>query len=530
MKNIIYLSILCIASYFMTSCIDDESKDFQFNMPNVIIGSDDDINFPVGKEKAYTPTIEWANTDSTNYDFLWTYNGREKLSTEKVLKHTFTDAGTFYLTFQMTDRTNKLTYGQDFKLTVSSEYFLGWLILAEDETDGHSALSFIHMNTRELYPDIYKTLYPHNPLGSKPYRMEAHYTTKTDEILIMQKGGDGLIELDGSNFKKVIRTEEEFIGGTYPYIGFNPIRVAYTHKGPELLLTEQGEIYDRINRKTTSMFQTAFYSTIPFLHMSGKTSFTYFTFSGSTNFQLMFDNANKRWLACHNTSTIPYAIPIFTKGYTDESYPRAFDFCNGMDPNIDLVYAETCNESTNNCYLVQILKDNNTDCYYIQVPTLTFSTSNYRITVTKPEQKEFASGYAIDNKTQYCLLRGTGTSFTANPHLFFSIGKKVYFYRWTNDKIYLYKDFGIGENAPTGDLVSMHTNGNATEMGFAFSDGHFYICNITKNIIDKIARGDINPLTDNQIEIQHYSGLGKIVHSIFKYGKSANYLNAKIAY
>lgn len=97
MKNIIYLSILFIASYFMTSCIDDESKDFQFNMPNVIIGSDDDINFPVGKEKAYTPTIEWANTDSTNYDFLWTYNGREKLSTEKVLKHTFTDAGTYLL-------------------------------------------------------------------------------------------------------------------------------------------------------------------------------------------------------------------------------------------------------------------------------------------------------------------------------------------------------------------------------------------------------------------------------------------------
>ena len=84
--------------------------------------------------------------------------------------------------------------------------------------------------------------------------------------------------------------------------------------------------------------------------------------------------------------------------------------------------------------------------------------------------------------------------------------KKFYFYRWSNDKIYLYKDFGAGENAPTGDLVSMHTNGNAIEMGFAFSDGHFYICNITKNIIDKIARGDIDPLTDNSIEIQHYSG------------------------
>ena len=260
MKNIIFSSILFIVSYFMIGCIDDKSKDFQFNMPNVIIGSDDNINFPVKKEKTYTPTIEWANTDSTNYDFLWTYNGREKLSTEKTLTHTFTEAGTFYLTFQMTDRTSKLTYGQDFKLTVSSEYFLGWLILAEDETDGHSALSFIHMQTYELYPDVYKTLYPNNPLGSKPYRIETHYTSKADEILIMQKGGDGLVELNGSNFKKVIRTEEEFIGGAYPYAGFNPIRVAYTHKGPELLLTDQGEIYDRINKKTTSMFQTAFNS------------------------------------------------------------------------------------------------------------------------------------------------------------------------------------------------------------------------------------------------------------------------------
>lgn len=51
MKNIIFSSILFIVSYFMIGCIDDKSKDFQFNMPNVIIGSDDNINFPVKKKK-----------------------------------------------------------------------------------------------------------------------------------------------------------------------------------------------------------------------------------------------------------------------------------------------------------------------------------------------------------------------------------------------------------------------------------------------------------------------------------------------
>lgn len=533
MKNILYiLALTLFTSYLFSSCIDDDSKSFQFSIPNISIAGDDNIQFPVGKISEYQPNIQWVSSDSNNYTFLWTLNGREELSTEKTLRYTFTETGVVYLTFQMTDKTTKVTYGQDFKATISSEFFLGWLILSDKE--GRSALDFIHMDTYELYPDIYHSMYPNDPLGSDPFRLETHHISKTDQILIMQRGGDGCVELDGSTFKKVIRTEEEFYGEKYPEEenGFQPIRVACTHKGPELLLTSNGNIYDRITEKaatvSTATFQSAFYSTVPFQHVAGQTKFTYFTFPASLNFQLMFDDLNKRWLAYYNTTTIPRAIPVFTKGYTDTAYPDVFDFCNGMDDDVQLVYAETYNESSNNGWLFNIFLK--AGIYYLNTAKLTLATSTYKITVTTPTQREFAATYEIDEKTKFHLMQGTTTAFTADPHLFFNIGKKVYFYHYGDDKSYFYKDFAAESDAPTGDLVTIVQKGDATQLGFAFSDGHFYICDTDKTTLTAIRQNNLDPTQANAITTKHFSGLGNIVHAAFKYGKATNYTTGKNAY
>ena len=529
-KLIIYLGLILMANCFLTGCIKDDSTSFQIDMPDVTIAPDDAIAFAVGTEGEYAPTIDWAGTDPADYDFLWTYNGREELSREQVLRHTFTEAGTFYLTFQMTDRNTKLVYGRDFKMTVSSPFFLGWLILSEND-DKSSSLSFVHMTSFESYPDIYKSLYPNDPLGSEPYRMEFHAISKTDQILVMQKGGDGLVEIDGSNLQKVIRTENEFIGEQYPDEdgGFNPVRVAYTHKGPELLLTDKGNIYDRITPSTATVssakFQSAMYSTVPFSHVAGPAKFTYFTFPGACNYQLMFDDLNKRWLAYYNTTTIPKAIPELIANYGDK--PEVFDFCTGMGSDVDLVYAESFNEATNRCALFNVLKQNGT--YYVAQSLMNLSTTNYSITVSSADQRVFTP--AVDDQSRYCLMRGSGTSYAADPHLFYSIGKKVYFYHWDTDRSYLYKDFSTGTNAPSGELVSILQNGNATQVAFAFSDGHFYICDANKTTLTNIRQGNIDPTGENEIELAHIDNIpGRIVHAIFKYGKASNYTGAKIAY
>lgn len=71
-------------------------------------------------------------------------------------------------------------------------------------------------------------------------------------------------------------------------------------------------------------------------------------------------------------------------------------------------------------------------------------------------------------------------------------------------------------------------------MGIAFSDGHFYICNLDpEEVVNAIARGNIDPSTpavNAELEIKHYSGLGNIVHSIFKYGRFSNWSSAEDRY
>jgi hypothetical protein len=79
----------------------------------------------------------------------------------------------------------------------------------------------------------------------------------------------------------------------------------------------------------------------------------------------------------------------------------------------------------------------------------------------------------------------------------------------------------------------MHTNPKTNEFGIAFSDGHFYICRSGSQVIEAIVRGDINPQdkgTNDEIEIAHFTGLGNIVHSIFKYGRFSNYSSAEDKY
>ena len=528
MKKILYV-LTTIG--MLSACIDDCSTSFQFDMPDVSIAANDAIVFNLGSEAIYAPTIDFAGTNPNDYEYLWTLNGREELSHEQELRHIFTESGEGYLTFQMIHRTTGLVYGRDFKMSVSTPFFLGWVILSE-QSDGNSALSFVHMTTFDSYPDIYKTLYPNDPLGSEPYRLAFHGIAKSDQILVMQRGGDGLVELNGSNFQKVSRTEEEFIGERYPKEdgGFKPAYVAYTHKGPELLLTENGNIYDRItpyiSSSSSARFQSTFYSIVPFMHSAGNAEFTRFTFPASHNYLLMFDNKNKRWLAYYNTTSIPYAIPAFKKG-TGWPESEVFDFCSGMSDDVELIYAETFNESGNNCSLLNVFRKEG--AYYTSRSNMTMSTTNHSITVNNQGQRTFAP--AVDQSSEFCLMRGSGTSYAADPHLFFNIGKKVYFYHWDTDQTYLYKDFGAETNPPAGNLVCMLQNGNATQIAFAFSDGHFFICDAAKNTLTAIRQGNIDPEGDNSICLAHIDDIpGEVKYAIFKYGKATNYTNAKIAY
>jgi len=152
---------------------------------------------------------------------------------------------------------------------------------------------------------VYKMLHPDKTLGSQPYRLAQMCKPSYDHILVMQRGGDGLVELDGRNFSKVIRTEEEFIGEKYPYTGFDPAFYvpawSSSAYGPEYLVTTKGEVYSRID-KSTSLFNVQQYPTIP-LDFPGGAKITSMVFPKQYYNQFMWDDLNKKWRSTYKSSS-----------------------------------------------------------------------------------------------------------------------------------------------------------------------------------------------------------------------------------
>lgn len=527
-KNIILP--LAVAVLFC-GCYKDDSLEQQIPLADVSIASDDAISFFVGVEGTYEPVIEWGGTSESDYDYKWTDNGRTVISTERVLKHLFTEPGDHYLTFQMTDKKTGLVYGKDFKMTATSEFFLGWLVLSEG-SDGSSKLSFVNLSTFKSYPDIYATMYPDSPLGSSPVGLASQGIRKTDQVTVIQNGGEGAVVLDGSSFKKVVNVADEFIGGGFPEEdgGFKVKAIGYTHRGPDLVLTESGNIYDRIGPLGSSYsakFQSAMYSTEPFISAAGPAKFTYMTFPGANSyFTPLFDGAGNRWLAYYTTTTIPMQIPAFDKAAGVE-FEDGFDYCSGMSSDVTMRYAQTYQEGTmRKLMLANVLEKEGS--YYVNTAQLELNTTNSHVMVSGLSQKSIG-GYGITADSKFFIPRGSGTDYNDELYVFFNVGSRVYFYHFDTGLAYLYHDFSKDANAPTGRIVSMIQNGNASQLGVAFSDGHLFICDLSKATLTAVRQNNIDPETYDKMVKCHVSDIpGTIVSLAFKYGKSDNYTKSEI--
>ena len=518
----------------VSGCYRDDSTGYQIPLADVSISADDAISFSVGVEGTYEPTIEWGGTSESDYDYEWTDGGKEVISTDLILKHMFTTSGDHYLTFQMTDKKTGLVYGQDFKATVNSEFFLGWLVLSEG-ADKSSKLSFVGLSSFKSYPDIYATMFPDSPLGSSPVGFACNDIRKTDQVTVIQNGGDGPVVLDGTSFKKVVNLSSEFIGGSFPEEagGFKVKVIGYSHRGSDMIISENGKLYERTAPTVTlssTKFQTTMFSTEPFISPAGDTKFTYMTFPGANStITPIFDGGNNRWLAYYTTNTIPKQIPAFDKASGVE-FDEGFDYCSGMASNVKMRYAQTYQDATQNKEkLANVIEKDGS--YYVNSAQLTLNTTSSHITVSALEQSRVPSEYAISPDSRFFIPRGASNSdFYDDLHVFFSIGKRVYFYHFDTGKAYLYHDFSKDSPAPSGDVVAMIQNGNASQVGVAFSDGHLFICNLKKSILTSIRQNNIDPETYSAMVLAHIDDIpGTVVSLAFKYGKADNYTGSKIA-
>lgn len=515
----------------LSGCYEDDSTSFQFGLEDVKIASHEKIPFSVGVETNYTPSVEWGSKSQADFEYKWTLNGHEVISTEFTLKHIFTELGDIYLAFQMTDKQTGIVYGKDFSATVSAKYFLGWVILSEGAGQ-KSQLSFVDMDTYTSYPDIYATING-DELGSKPYGLANTCISKQDQIVVLQEGGEGPVSLNGLSFVKASYLKHEFIGEQFPEENFKVKSMLFSHRGAEMLISENGNMYDRLNAKSrttsTAVFQDALFSTQAFPHVAGKTKFTHHTFAGANSYYtLLFDALGNRWLAYNTTMTGQKNIPAFTAD-AKTSFEDGFNYCTGMAEDVELVYAESHGETGYKVNLTNILKRNGE--YFINDALLTLASGTYKITVSTLTQKAFATGYAIDADTKFCMPRGAGTDYNADVHVFFNIGQKLYFYHYATGLSYLYRDFSKEENVPAGKIVAITQRGDAKEIGVTFSDGHFFVCDSQKTKLTAIRQNNLDPENmANGLVKAHISNIpGTPVATMFKYGKAANWTGAKVA-
>lgn len=534
MKNLKYIFTVICLTVLLSGCYKDDSTSFQIPLADVTIAPHENIPFYVGVESDYTPSVEWGETSESDYNYKWTLNGKEIISTDFTLRYTFKEMGSVYLTFQMTDKKTGLVYGKDFSATVTAKYFLGWVILSEGE-GRVSQLSFVDMDSFTSYPNIYAQLNPGETLGTNPYGLANSCIAKQDQIMVLQEGGEGTVSLNGLSFSKVSYLKHEFIGEQFPEENFKPKYMLFSHRGTEMLIAESGNMYDRIVEKartsSSAQFQDAAFTTQAYPHIAGKAKFTYHTFPGaSTNFTLLYDGLNRRWLGYHTVAATgtQRSIPEFGKGTVD--FPDGFNYCTGIANDVELVYAQSYGEAASSMKLINILKRGGS--YYINQSTLSLSTSTYKVTASAFKQNDFAPGYAVDQNTVFCLPRGTGTDYHSDAHIFFNVGQKLYFYHFSTGLTYLYRDFGNEENAPAGNIVAITQRADTKQLGVTFSDGHFFILDSQKTKLTAIRQNNLDPTdVNNGIVLAHITDIpGTPVATMFKYGKVSNYTGAKVAY
>ena len=526
--------LIALAAFAAAGCIKDESTDGTPLAP-IKIQAMDGYTFVIGEPSTFTPEIEWNGEKESDYTFSWRLNGLDEISTEKVLNYTFPEAGIQYLNLTITNKGNGITYNQDYEISVNSPFALGWAILSKG-AGNVSQLSFVHMESFKLYPDIYASMHPDKPLGKGPVAIASHSVAKADEICVMQDEG-GWVELDGSNFAIVSSVEKEFIDGRYPDEdgGFAPASVHFTQRGAEFVISRSGKVYDRVTANPTTastLMNTYYYASVPWFYKgyAEPTKFTYSTLWPGQYCIPLFDDANKRWVPFGVTYSSPRNIQGMVWGGTKPS--ADFDYIAGMASDVNIVYAETTGDTGTKFTLFSIFEKDGK--LYADKALWTSPTSAGNVSLSGYEQKELPEGYELSASTPFWLMRTYSTGeYSTDPFLLFGQGSKLYFYHFPTGAVSLVRDFSKGKTACGGNVVSFQQNGNAKQVGVLTSDGHFYVLSFSKNDAMGLIQNNIDPEDpdNNKLELAHVSGIpGDPVQVIFKYGKAANWQQSKIDY
>ncbi|HEY8387755.1 MAG TPA: PKD-like family lipoprotein, partial [Parasegetibacter sp.] len=255
----LYLPAICWIMIVLTGCYKDLGNydyDPSFGDVQITFVPSSNFNAVAGQEFSMRATVVSKSTgDSTrffnenDYEFEWYANG-DILSTDKnytgICMLPVGQAQGVYSVINK--KTGERTMAK-YVINVSSAINIGWMILADK--GGKSDLTYIRWQNPTSgsvftpFLNAYALFNQGAELGSQPIKMVEHYAYMTgeSEVLVIQKGGQGPVELSGKTLAKVVTMKEEFLDGEFPE-GF-VAKDAFYFGISDFVLDETGRVFSK---------------------------------------------------------------------------------------------------------------------------------------------------------------------------------------------------------------------------------------------------------------------------------------------
>ncbi len=521
------LMILFIAWFVwgLGACVDDDGNYSYLPQDLVTIelpsSSNTGASCIEGTEFVLEPKITWQNPEDEPYfTYTWVVD-KDTISHDKVLKYVFPEIKDFYVTLYLTDeRTNiSYTHTHSFILRVETRYKTGFMVLYKDGST--SRLGFIKVPGNGEEPDgfeywnekeLYKQFHEGEDMGSEPVRLIQHFSsgyTANDQVLVIQRSGQGPLELDGVTLKKVILTRHEFVNEEVPAV-FEPIDVCYNER-INLILNSDGNLYNRMIT-VSDAFQSNAYSNVPMsIDVSngvsgGKiTLFAQPAGSAMTNTILAYDATpeHKRFVlvSMAGRNRAGMAIVSSSTGEWPDNYVPLDNL-----GEYDLVYAcpykDDLMTSWGDAYFYFILKDASGKHWLQSCNMPPSSIGKLDINPTSDVLREIPKGDQITAKTKFLCHR-------SGDYLFFTGGVNndiLYCYQANTNKTTVF--FNAGASITALSFNEGYTMFGYTGIAIGTAGGKVHFVDASRSSI--MTEG--NPTIYKEFE-----GYGEVVDIIYKH-------------
>lgn len=463
------LTIISILAVLFSSCYKDKGN-YEYAAANQMkITTTGPINIPItfGDTLKLSPvitqttaqnednlTFEWMvfdNSPASNYTLPKTVIGTARNLSVKITEPPFTLNQNYRLTYKVTDKRTGVSSFLFYNLTIINKYAQGWMFLEDKSGVGDFSM---------LLPDgtvernVYSSLNASNPMG-KPVKLEITAFQITDDLSPSSKKIYLLTETDGMELSYQTMLKK-FNYGYLFYAApstFKPTRHTWASTSTSAVLS--GSLGVAINNgKVHTNLVGGFPGSkkwgASLLNPAGNQNYTAapFVAGGTTYVATVYDNINKRFYSAGNT--VLNAFP--------GTASTVFDMNNvGMD----LLYMDSANVVRE---YNAIFKDETNTPWLLKFKTVATAAAP-NITL---EKKQMVAPDVVSMTA--------AASSTLTPHIYYSVGNRMYKYETTSNSTVPQYTFPAGETvtvmkfsrapAGTSQLVAVTWTGTESKVYF----------------------------------------------------------------